>query len=451
MSNQCFITRRGGGSFTKSVIIATGPAGSAVKCQQLLRSANLVKSAEYPEASAQDASCVTLKQCDSVAKGDRVQVTLDVTASAETKGYWAPESGLISEKREITLKSGKQTIKLDVVSAGALSLETKFFCKSGSDEATITAENLQIKKITPGKEKIVSEKNGTWTYRNIDIGLWAIQASLEDQESTNEIEVPEFGVYRVNFSYQLYPDNFIFSGENGVDYEIVQDDDTPISVEDYRKYKNWKARILTSITITPKIDGIIDVFLVGGGGGGYTATHKNIAISANTQYQITIGAGGLGGSAGTNAGKTGGQTNSFGFSANGGGGGGGATGNSDGNGGAAGKGGSNGGSGGNYANQGTIKPGTDGTPGQSTTTREFAELSGYIYCGGGGGGRGWNGYTGSGSNQIGGINGGGNGGANGQVNTGGGGGGGASNGTSNTAGNQGGSGIVVIRNARELE
>lgn len=197
---QCFLYGKGE-DFTKSIIIATGPSGSDVKCQQLLRSANLVKSAEYPEASAQDASCVTLKQCDLVVKSDRVQVTLDVTASADTKGYWAPESGLISEKREITLKSGKQTIKLDVVSSGALSLDTKFFCKSGSDEATITAENVQIKKITPGKEKIVSEKSGTWTYRNIEIGLWAIQASLEDQKSTNEIEVPEFGVYRVPFSY----------------------------------------------------------------------------------------------------------------------------------------------------------------------------------------------------------------------------------------------------------
>lgn len=330
MSNQCFITRRGGGSFTKSVIIATGPAGSDVKCQQLLRSANLVKSAEYPEASAQDASCVTLKQCDSVSKSDRVQITLDVTASTETKGYWAPESGLISEKREIALKSGKQTIKLDVVSAGALSLDTKFFCKSGSDEATITAENLQIKKITQGKEKIVSEKNGTWTYRNIEIGLWAIQASLEGQEATNEIEVPEFGVYRVTITYRVTPE-FTYTG----DYEVVDDDNRPI--EDFVGWKNnWKIRFLTSgtLTITNMYgwkNNVVDMFIVGpggggkwgvnyvesgqksggeGGAGGFSKTVKNITLSLNTPYEIVIGSPGKGSSLNNNP-TSGGTTTAF--------------------------------------------------------------------------------------------------------------------------------------------
>ena len=439
MSNQCFITRRGGGSFTKSVIIATGPAGSVVKCQQLLRSANLVKSAEYPEASAQDASCVTLKQCDSVSKSDRVQITLDVTASTETKGYWAPESGLISEKREIALKSGKQTIKLDVVSAGALSLDTKFFCKSGSDEATITAENLQIKKITQGKEKIVSEKNGTWTYRNIEIGLWAIQASLEDQKSTNEIEVPEFGVYRVTIEYRQTPD-FTFTGE----YEVIDDDDQPIS--DFANWRdNWKIRFLTSGTFTVTNmygwNGELDVFLVGGGGGsggsgsgstnqisgtggggGYTKTIKKIKVNLNQQYEVVIGSGGSAGIGEGNA-PSGGITSAFDSQVNGGVGGSGRYG--------TGKGG-DGGSGGGGGGAGSSPGGTDGSDGsgsnpgkgQGTTTKEFEEESGTVYSNGGP----------SGSKKAG------------NVNTGNGAGGAAMHGGD---GASGGSGIVVIRNARE--
>ena len=429
---QCFLYGKGE-DFTKSIIIATGPSGSDVKCQQLLRSANLVKSAEYPEASAQDASCVTLKQCDSVSKSDRVQITLDVTASTETKGYWAPESGLISEKREITLKSGKQTIKLDVVSAGALSLDTKFFCKSGSDEATITAENLQIKKITPGKEKIVSEKSGTWTYRNIDIGLWAIQASLEGQEATNEIEVPEFGVYRVTitYTYRVTPE-FTYTG----DYEVVDDDNRPI--EDFAGWKNnWKIRFLTSgiFTVTKMHgwNGRIDLFIVSGGGGGcagisgqytnggaggagYTLTEKNIFVEEGIPYQIDIGSGG--------AERTkGGTSSAFTKTITGGTGASNQTGAPGGSGGGAGRGGK-GGSDGSDGGKGT--EGEAGGKGQGSTTKEFGEENGTLYAGGGGG-------VGASAGAGGGKD-----------NTGGGGNGSRYGGT----GGRGYSGIVIIRNAR---
>lgn len=101
----------------------------------------------------------------------------------------------------------------------------------------------------------------------------------------------------------------------------------------------------------------------------------------------------------------------------------------------AGNGGSDGGNGRNNENGGE-KGGT----GQGTTTREFGESTGNLYAGGGGGG-----YDGGAG--IGGAGGGGNGGDEnatpGQENSGGGGGG-----NDSEPGANGGSGIVIIRNAR---
>lgn len=248
--------------------------------------------------------------------------------------------------------------------------------------------------------------------------------------------------------------------------------------------------LLESGEITFVEDGVIDVFMVGGGGagdgsttrtnstnaykigggggGGYTRTSRRISVQGS--YQIVIGAGG---SMGVNAGAT-----SFGekLSVNGGfsgkdlpgtssstvsghpggsGGGGGVNYNSD------------YGTGGYDGSNGEHGYPTDrrGGTGQNFTTREFGEPAGKLYAGGGGGGRAMFSATPIISN--GGSGGGGSGGfgwddntvvqapAAGVANTGGGGGGGViayNPQVAATAGNgaSGGSGIVCFRDAAPL-
>lgn len=231
---------------------------------------------------------------------------------------------------------------------------------------------------------------------------------------------------------------FTYSG----DFEFIDDGD-----------KNWRIKLLTSGTFTFTSLGNaakgIDVFCVGGGGGGsaggggggYTKTTKNVTVEKNTEYEITIGAGGAQSKSGTS--YDGNKTSGFGVSAECGKGGGniGGAGGSGGGGYTAGNGGSDGSDG--------KSGGYDGGKGQGTTTREFGEEGATLYAGGGGAGHGKEGD----SVGKGGAGGGGNGvkgdnrGYNGAANTGGGAGGGIYE--DNGCGGSGGSGIVVIRNARE--
>ena len=132
----------------------------------------------------------------------------------------------------------------------------------------------------------------------------------------------------------------------------------------------------------------IDVFLVGGGGGGnnggianatggggsgYTTTAKNVQITANTEYNIVVGAGGT-------ASNDGGTSTAFEATAKGGYA---ATGSAN-----NAKGGNGGSGGGVGAGEGGIDganaAGKGGT-GQGTTTREFRESTGDLYATGGGG------------------------------------------------------------------
>lgn len=208
---------------------------------------------------------------------------------------------------------------------------------------------------------------------------------------------------------------------------------------------NWRIKFLTSGVFTPLKEMVIDAFLVGGGGGspgkkhgwasggggGYTRTDVGITLTANTQYQIEIGAGGVNAS--------GGDTSAFGNTAKGGRPGeAGTTNPQDG-----GNGGSGGGQksardvydGGSDGSDGGKDPYSSGGKGQGTTTREFGEADGTLYAGGGGA------YTLSKAGK-GGLGGGADGGTSALDNTGGGAGGGTDVATS------GGSGIVVIRNTR---
>lgn len=214
---------------------------------------------------------------------------------------------------------------------------------------------------------------------------------------------------------------------------------------------NWRIKFLSSGTFTPLKDMVIDAFLVGGGGGtpimptggwssgaggGYTRTDRGISLTANAEYPIIVGAGGVG--------TSGGDTSAFGNVASGG-----KNGNSSRN---KVQPGGNGGSGGGQMNDDTAYDGgSDGSDGgkstlasggigQGTTTREFEEVEegGALYAGGGGA------YRSSSKFGKGGLGGGADGGTSALDNTGGGAGGATKN-----ADTSGGSGIVVIRKHKE--
>ena len=312
--------------------------------------------------------------------------------------------------------------------------------------------------------KTADEKNGEWWINGLDLGEWKLKATLGEQSATTIYNIEKFGVHYVPMSFQLYPDDFDWSeiGTKGVDYEIMQDDGTPIAVEDYRKYADWKAKIYTSGFITPKKNGTIDVFAVGGGSsssggtenraggaGGYTTTSKKYQVYAGVKITVTIGAGGVApnsGQLGNNGGTTtfgdvsaeGGKVSANNFEGGTGGCGGGSGGTS----------GIPGGTGGSDGEDGTKGYGEPGK-GQGTTTREFGEPDGELYAGAGGGA----GKEGG----VGGPGGGGNGasltapGTSGENGKGGGGGGNMTGGGVTHQGkpNPGGSGVIVIRNARE--
>lgn len=255
------------------------------------------------------------------------------------------------------------------------------------------------------------------------------------------------------------PPNFTYTG----DYRTVSDGKA-----------GWMIELLSSGEFVPGEDIIIDVFCVGGGsggnpgagsgdnfyhyfnaggggGGGFTATAKSIPLYGGDKISVEIGAGGKP--------QTKGGTTKFGNILQADGGGDpmtsntydveyGRKGSSGGGGGqmvvvdkedgntekySGGDGGSDGGNGrGNY-------PGT----GNGKTTRAFGEENGKLYAGGGAGGRV---YKTDAVRYYGGEGGGGDSGMAGEPNTGGGGGGAIYD--SGSAGS-GGSGIVIIRNARE--
>lgn len=257
----------------------------------------------------------------------------------------------------------------------------------------------------------------------LNSGAWTITATSSSVSNSTSV------IMDSNKSLPLIA-NMVPAFDYSGSYEILNDDNSATTASS----GNWKIRFLTSGTLTiTELNGAadgIDVFCVGGGGkgggggscgednitqgggggGGYTKTSKDINVSANSNYSITIG-------------STGSKSSGFGVEASGGSGGGYtgwggfaecAGGNGGSGGGATGKsGGTNGGDGGS----GSI---TSGGKGQGTTTREFGESSGRLYASGGKGG----------------------GGAAGAANTGNGGGG------KYGGGGAGGSGIVVIRNKR---
>ena len=300
--------------------------------------------------------------------------------------------------------------------------------------------------------------DGIAIFKGLEAGNWVVTITDGAHTATKTVTVTTD--YTITISFNTIPD-FTYTGN----FEIVNDSDKPIATSQ----GNWKIRFLTSGTLTfTALNGAengIDVFLVGGGGsgangceeydgtyrntygggGGYTKTVRGVRISTNTDYSITVGAGGASASAISQSGNNGGSTSAFGATVNGGYGAVGFTGSSwTGHGGDGGSGG--GGASGNGGSDGANGSGDNYGKGQKTTTREFGEAGGNLYSGGGGGavnGAGGAGGGGAGcptaskSNGVDGI-----------ANTGGGGGAGSRLEYPYTHSGAGGSGIVIIRNKR---
>lgn len=326
--------------------------------------------------------------------------------------------------------------------------------KSGRASSTLTitapvGATVTVSKDGKSKPSKVAT-TGTVVFKELETGTWTITITNGTDTATKTVEIK--ADYQAAISFSTIPD-FTYTG----DFEIVSDDDQPITVSQ----GNWKIRFLTSGTlIFTNLNGAengIDVFLVGGGGGGsraaggggYTKTLKAVKVTVGTAYAIEVGAGGIAGVGNSKAGSSGGTSNAFGVSANGGeaktNGASSYVGSNGGSGGGAGSSNGAGGQGGSDGSDGFHRDGThrDSGTGQGATTREFGESGGKLYAGGGGG-------VGTTTPANGGAGGGGAGGStsggatSGETNTGGGGGGAANN----KAGGSGGSGIVVIRNTR---
>ena len=322
---------------------------------------------------------------------------------------------------------------------------------------TITAPAGAAITVTNTAGKVKSKTvgaNGLVVFRGLTEGTWTITITNGTDTATKTVEIK--ADYQAAISFNTIPD-FTYTG----DFEIVSDDDQPITVSQ----GNWKIRFLTSGTLTfTNLNGAengIDVFLVGGGGGGsraaggggYTKTLKAVKVTVGTAYIIEVGAGGIAGVGNSKAGSSGGTSSAFGVSANGGeaktNGASSYVGSDGGSGGGASSANGSGGKGGSDGSDGFSRDGThrDSGKGHGTTTREFSESGGKLYAGGGGGccissskgGEGGEGGGGSGGNTAANA-------TSGETNTGSGGGGAANN----KAGGSGGSGIVVIRNAREV-
>lgn len=306
---------------------------------------------------------------------------------------------------------------------------------------TVTAPaGVAVTVSKDGKTKTkVANTEGIAVFKGLTTGTWIVTiTSGEKTASKSTVVTTDYGIV---VSLSTIPD-FTYTGN----YQIVDDDDNEIT----ETQGNWKIRLLTSGTLNfTDLNGAengIDVFCVGGGGGGYgikdsynvwsgagggggyTKTKKNVSVTKDEEYKIVVGAGGSG-SYDSNS-VDGGKTTAFGVTAAGGKGTvetqSAATGGSGGSGGAGAAGIKNGsmGYGGEDGEDGTTtnSPYTGGS-GQGTTTREFGEEDGNLYASGG--------DSVSANGESGGAN------------TGDGG-----SGSRNTAGGDGGSGIVVIRNKR---
>lgn len=262
-------------------------------------------------------------------------------------------------------------------------------------------EGLTLTCVKNNSEQInvfTNNTDGSRSYPQLLPGTYLFTLTKGEQRSTATLVIPTTGAlanYTVNIGLYNVP-VFEYSGE----YRVVGPDNNEIDKNTYTK-NDWRIKFLTSGVLRfTKFDpsAVYQAFLVGGGGGGgfsynggygsggmmsgggggggYTNT-SDISLALNTDYQITVGAGGAGGVNGQ-------ATSAFNLNANGGI----ASSGLDGGAGGSGGGGWSNGKGGTHGSDGTGATSQNGYggvngKGQGSTTREFGQENGYAYSGGG--------------------------------------------------------------------
>lgn len=287
----------GGGILTKSILIVTAPTGSTV----------------------------------TVTKGSVTK------AAAEKNGEWWFRN---LDNGEWTITATKNTLKAtatySITQFGVYRKEITYFqatinvtYPAGS---TCTASNGDTTLRAP-------DTSGKWTCIVPNAGSWTISGTLGGQSDRKTVSISSDGqTASVALAYRITPE-FTYTGS----YQVVDDNDSPIS--DFASWKgNWKIRFLTSGTLTftnlHGFNGLIDLFLVGGGGGGtggadyspdggesggnagsggFNKTVKSISINTGVSNPISIGSGGNGSSyAQPNNSNPGGRSSAFSHAADGG-------------------------------------------------------------------------------------------------------------------------------------
>ena len=345
-----------------------------------------------------DSNCTT----SSSTLPNNVMVAVLPMKSIYTNGIIAPGEDNIIQIELVTrnLSDEDVYIKLDL-NAGYewndLALENQFeLLTSDKNEPNV---NMNIIAYVDGVESNVYPNSCNYlaTLYNADTDVQLSsdsQAECDRNTSNWKITISGFiKNVKIKFKYQSGSPAITFTGG-----------DENIRIENGDSVYDWKIYILGNGTLTFTDETPdIDVFLVGGGaagnyawekgaggGSGYTKTVSGLSIKVGTNYDIIVGAGGIGSQKA--GGMAGGATSAFGYTASGG---------SDlsSNGNYGGNGGSGGGSGSHNGDRDNIwissgvggkdgangaggKPGT----GQGTTTREFGESDGILYATGGDGG-----------------------------------------------------------------
>ncbi len=345
-----------------------------------------------------DSNCTT----SSSALPNNVMVAVLPMKSPYTNGLISPGENNIKEIELVTrnLSDKDVYIKLDL-NAGYewndLALDNQFeLLTSDKNEPDV---NMNIIAYVDGVESNVYPNSCNYlaTLYNADTNEVLSsdsQALCDRNTSIWKITISGFiKNVKIKFKYQSGSPAITFTGGN-----------ENIRIENGDSVYDWKIYILSSGTLTFTDETPdIDVFLVGGGaagnyawsmgaggGSGYTKTVSGLSIKTGTNYDIIVGAGGIGSQKA--GGMAGGTTSAFGYTASGG-----SALSSNGN--YGGNGGSGGGSGSKNGDDDNIwissgvggkdgangaggKPGT----GQGTTTREFGESDGILYATGGDGG-----------------------------------------------------------------
>lgn len=196
-----------------------------------------------------------------------------------------------------------------------------------------TATGSIVTATKSGVTKNAKEKNGIWCFKGLDSGSWVITCSNGSRTVTKTVDIEDGACILMEIGYRSIPE-FTYTGN----YEIVTDDDQPISNPDSHQ-GNWKIRFLTSGVLKFKelfsAENGIDVFLVGGGSGsvywaagsgsgyrkgqgGYTECQYGVSVVSGSDIYVEIGAGSPGASSYGSTQTSGGSTSFGAISASGG-------------------------------------------------------------------------------------------------------------------------------------